>query len=98
MSAFDPLRTFRDERYTVAVLNKLPFSFVAERLRIVFLVLTLLIVALAVAAIWSAWNYPAGRLVEARVQRFGYIAGKLGDTPLITVRLPDGSQRQVLAK
>ena len=42
------------------------------------------------------WN-PKGRLIEARVEHLGVRAKPTGFEPLLTVRLPDGSKRQVRA-
>ena len=60
----------------------------------VFALIALVAVVGLVANI--TWN-PEGRLVEAHVEQFGVRADNFGFEPLLTVRLADGSKRQVLA-
>jgi hypothetical protein len=58
--------------------------------------LVVLLIFLAVLAFGlSRMLNPEGRLVEGQVERFGTRATDIGDLPVVTVRLPDGSIRQV---
>ena len=60
----------------------------------IFALVALIAIISAVASI--EWN-PSGRLVEAHVEQFGVRADHYGFQPLLTVRLADGSKRQLLA-
>ena len=50
-----------------------------------------------IGVVASITGNPRGRLVEAHVEKFGFRADSNGYWPLRTVRLADGSTRQVLA-
>ena len=71
---------------------------VAERFKTLLLIIALIALSFLLAGLVYLWRYPEGRLVEGRVEEFGLIARKWGPTPLITVRLADGTRRQVLAQ
>lgn len=58
--------------------------------------LIVLLIFLAALAYGLSWVMnPEGKLVEGRVERFGTRATDIGDLPVVTVQLPDGSVRQV---
>jgi hypothetical protein len=75
----------------------LPRFVAIERFKALLLIIALIAFSVLLAGLLYIWKYPTGRLVEGRVEEFGLIARKWGFTPLITVRLADGSRRQVLA-
>ena len=77
--------------------TSLKTSAVRERLTAslwIFALVALLAIISVAASI--EWN-PSGRLVEAHVEQFGVRADYYGFQPLLTVRLADGSKRQLLA-
>ena len=74
--------------------------FVRERVGqvIAIAVIVALALASAILVVWPPTYVTDGRLVEATVVRTGtYPAAEVsgGDLPILTVRLPDGSVRQV---
>ena len=75
-----------------------PFRTLAktERLKAVLWLLVLAVFLAVFAFLLSRVWDPRGQLIEARIERFGVEATKYGNRPIITVRLADGSIRQVL--
>lgn len=74
-----------------------PFSYQIrfERRRAGIWLLILAVFPAAISFLFSrAWD-PRGQLVEARVLHFGNRATKYGDRPVVTVRLNNGSIRQI---
>ena len=78
-----------------------PFQADARRERITQAVGLVLLIALlcALALFWVRTDVSNGRVVEATVVRLGNYPDPLGtgDSPILTVRLPDGSIRQLRA-
>ena len=70
----------------------------ADRERLTASLIFALVALVAIISVVTSikWN-PSGRLVEAHVEQFGVRASNSGFHPLLTVRLADGSKRQVLA-
>ena len=68
-----------------------------ERLRLAFWVLVLIVPLAALAYLLNGASQPDGELIKADVVRFGSRPTETGDIPVLTVRLADGSIRQVLA-
>jgi hypothetical protein len=63
------------------------------RFKALLLIIALIGFSFLLASLLYIWKYPTGRTIEGRVEEFGLIAHNWGYTPLITVRLADGSQR-----
>lgn len=69
-----------------------------ERLRAALWLLLLLVPLAALVFAYNRASGAGGELIEAEVVRVGSRATETGDEPVITVRLADGSIRQVLAR
>jgi hypothetical protein len=98
MSAFHPLRSVPIVQHDRQMAEPLRAQIWAERMRSgVWLLALLAVVATVLFVEDRLWN-PQGQLIEARVIQSGIRAGKYRNTPIVTVRLADGSVREVQAR
>ena len=99
MSVTDPLPTFKLLHTVVRMID--PFQPVArrERFQKAMWILLLLAFLCTLAFVWFRSNLSDGKEVEAVVVKVGTYPDPLGtgDSPILTVRLTDGSIRQLMA-